>query len=494
MNKFKFFITCVIVSAGLILWAGENRPEDKDAVKIDGKVTEVLANSALESLPGALRIACVGDSITYGYGVELREKNCYPAKLQQLLGPAYQVANFGCSGSTLMKGGNSPYWRQQEFKDAIAFNPQIVIIMLGTNDAKKNNWEKRENFSADYKDLIQTFQKLSSSPKVMIALTAPAMNGAGFEISPASVQEQLPLIRDIGRNLKIPLIDLNSPLLGHSELFLTDGVHPNSKGDEIIAKTVYKALQDEGMLKNRPAKLNVQKQTDVSFSKTAGFRDGNLDGQNQWMAKEPFKVSAADGFLCVAGVPANASAILNIRSEPVLAEQPMLQVASDFSFTVGTNEALKGYGPIFSVQISRTPDAQDPVRLQLIRWDGGKPKGNLYTLQLSYANGGTIQSRFIPGELLGLGNAMSSHQLQLRLALYRQPNSPKWIASGYLVNLTKESPVTSLQNQTIASTDAFHTAPGWYGGINNGGPFGIAELKVKVFSMRVGGWNEAEVK
>ncbi|HEX6984910.1 MAG TPA: GDSL-type esterase/lipase family protein, partial [Planctomycetaceae bacterium] len=72
---------------------------------------------------GPIRVACVGDSITFGSGVEERERNSYPAVLGRLLGERYEVRNFGVSGATLQKRGDKPYWTLDAFKDVSAFNP-----------------------------------------------------------------------------------------------------------------------------------------------------------------------------------------------------------------------------------------------------------------------------------------------------------------------------------------------------------------------------------
>src|SRR4051812_11154381 len=88
-----------------------------------------------------IKVACVGDSITAGAGVQDPGHNAYPVVLQRLLGDKYEVKNFGVSGTTLLKKGDSPYWNQKAFKAATAFAPDIVIIKLGTNDTKAQNWK-----------------------------------------------------------------------------------------------------------------------------------------------------------------------------------------------------------------------------------------------------------------------------------------------------------------------------------------------------------------
>ena len=86
------------------------------------------------------RVACIGNSITYGYGLKNRSEECYPAVLGIMLGENYTVENFGISARTLLNKGDHPYMQEKLFTEARAFHPDIVIIKLGTNDTKPHNW------------------------------------------------------------------------------------------------------------------------------------------------------------------------------------------------------------------------------------------------------------------------------------------------------------------------------------------------------------------
>src|SRR5258706_4947261 len=81
---------------------------------------------------GTIRVACVGDSITFGAGVENRETNCYPVVLGKLLGARFDVRNFGVSGATLLKNGDLSYWKLPQFEHLSEFAPQGIILALGT--------------------------------------------------------------------------------------------------------------------------------------------------------------------------------------------------------------------------------------------------------------------------------------------------------------------------------------------------------------------------
>ena len=90
-----------------------------------------------------IRVACVGDSITYGFNLINREKESYPSVLNELLGKEYEVGNFGFSGRTLLKNGDYPYVSEKLYQDSLNFNAKIVIIKLGTNDTKVNGKKKK---------------------------------------------------------------------------------------------------------------------------------------------------------------------------------------------------------------------------------------------------------------------------------------------------------------------------------------------------------------
>ena len=99
----------------------------------------LLMCTAVSAQKKQIRIACVGKSITYGAGVKDREKNSYPAQLQSLLGDGYNVTNFGVSARTLLRKGNYPYWNEEAFHNALNSRPDVVFILLGTNDSKGMN-------------------------------------------------------------------------------------------------------------------------------------------------------------------------------------------------------------------------------------------------------------------------------------------------------------------------------------------------------------------
>jgi acyl-CoA thioesterase-1 len=187
-----------------------------------------------------VKVACVGNSITEGLDIE--ESMRYPAQLQKLLGDNYEVRNYGLSGRTLLKKGDFPYWQEEKYKEVLAWVPDIVIIKLGTNDSKPQNWIYAEDFVADYRAFIQSFKKLSGKRKIYICKPVPVFKEI-YGISESAVKDEIgPMIDEIAKSEKVKIIDLFSAFAGKGDV-VPDGVHPDAAGATVIAEEVYKILE-----------------------------------------------------------------------------------------------------------------------------------------------------------------------------------------------------------------------------------------------------------
>lgn len=190
----------------------------------------------------AQRVACVGDSITFGSGIRDRAHNSYPAQLQKMLGDGCQVKNFGVSGATMLHDGDKPYYKQSAYAAALKFQPTVVVIMLGTNDSKPKNWQHHEDFAADYKSLIAAFRSDSPSAAIYLCLPVPVIGAGNYGINePTMVNEIDPQIRALAAEYHANLLDLHQALDGQPNLF-PDRVHPNADGAKLMAAAVYHAL------------------------------------------------------------------------------------------------------------------------------------------------------------------------------------------------------------------------------------------------------------
>lgn len=206
-----------------------------------------------------LRVACVGNSITYGMLVEDREKNCYPAVLGRMLGDGYDVRNFGHSGATLLNKGHNPYTKTKEYAEAVAFRPDIAVIHLGINDTDPRNWPNyRDEFIPDYAALIESFRKANSEVKVYICRMTPIPHRhrrfkAGTRDWHRQIQDAIEMV---AKSQHTELIDLESVLIDRPEL-LPDAVHPNVEGAKLLAERIYSAITgDYGKLKMSPIYTN----------------------------------------------------------------------------------------------------------------------------------------------------------------------------------------------------------------------------------------------
>ncbi|MBN2661884.1 MAG: sialate O-acetylesterase, partial [Tannerellaceae bacterium] len=191
-----------------------------------------------------IKVACVGNSVTYGYGLDRPEVNAYPAQLQRLLGDGFEVGNFGKSGATLLNKGHRPYMQQEEFKKAIAFAGDRVIIHLGLNDTDPRNWPNyRDEFVSDYLALIDSFRLVNPKCKIAICRMTPISNRhQRFESGTRDWYWQIQKsIEEIAEIANVSLIDLQEGLYNRPDL-LPDALHPNIEGAGIIASTVYSAL------------------------------------------------------------------------------------------------------------------------------------------------------------------------------------------------------------------------------------------------------------
>jgi lysophospholipase L1-like esterase len=191
-------------------------------------------NVSAEDRP--VRVACIGDSITYAAAGGDRATTAYPAQLQAKLGDGFEVKNFGVSGATMLKSGNKPYWTLQAFEDAKAFEPDIVTIKLGTNDSKPVNWNAAE-YERDYREMVDILQALPSQPTVILVRPVPAFSDAFGISNDVVLHEIVPTVDRIAADEGLAVVDAYNALLDHGDTF-PDGIHPNPKGCGLVADAI----------------------------------------------------------------------------------------------------------------------------------------------------------------------------------------------------------------------------------------------------------------
>lgn len=203
----------------------------------------LLVFSSVMLLADTLRVACVGDSITYGSRIENRLHNAYPFQLGRMMGPGYEVKNFGVSGATLLRNGNKPYNSLSAFQEALQFEPDVVLIKLGTNDSKLINRPFFGEFKSDYHQLIGAFRNVNPEARIILLVPVPAFNhGEPVGISPETISRSLiPLIEAVAYEAGCEILDLYHVFFDREELF-PDKIHPDGNGAAFMALRIQEAL------------------------------------------------------------------------------------------------------------------------------------------------------------------------------------------------------------------------------------------------------------
>ncbi len=188
------------------------------------------------------KVACVGDSITYGFGIKGRETLNYPYVLQTMLGDKYKVENFGIRGRSIGKKTKLCYTKEKAYKASLEFKPDIVVIMLGTNDAAPQNMAFLAELERDFSSLVDSYIKLPEKPVVYIC-TVPPSFPSGHAIQEANLARVRAIVGDVAKKKKLPVIDVYSILKEDEiEFFQKDKIHPNAEGAKEIAEIVFDAI------------------------------------------------------------------------------------------------------------------------------------------------------------------------------------------------------------------------------------------------------------
>ena len=209
----------------------------------------------------AIRVACIGNSITHGSGIDMQEQRAYPAQLQQLLGSDYNVRNFGVGGRTMLQKGDHPYMQETAWADAQSFRPDIVVIKLGTNDSKDYNWNAhKQDFEGDMQTMIDALRPMvpkldkrgrptkkmvrADKPQIFLCTPVKPFRDKWGITDSVVVSEVIPAIRRVAQRNGLPVIDLY-PVITDQVDMTSDMIHPNDQGAAKMAKAVYEAIKPE---------------------------------------------------------------------------------------------------------------------------------------------------------------------------------------------------------------------------------------------------------
>lgn len=289
-------------------------------------ILTTISASAASKRQKTIRVACIGNSITYGTGIADRTNDSYPSQLQRLLGSNYQVGNFGKPGATLLYHGHRPYVKQEEFKEAIAFKGDIAVMHLGINDTDPRNWPNyRDEFVKDYLSIMDSLRAANPKVRIILARMTPIADRHPRFVSGTKQWhgEIQTAIETVARVSGAELIDFHEPLYPYPYL-LPDAIHPNPEGAGILAKTVYSGITgDYGGLQMS------QLYTDYMVLQ----RDIPLDIHGIANAGEKITVSISNQ---------KATATANNQGKWSVVLKPM-NAATDLTLTVEAGSAAKVY-------------------------------------------------------------------------------------------------------------------------------------------------------
>ena len=249
--------------------ATETVPETTEKTEAD--TTAAPETTASETTaPAVIRIACVGDSITYGTGASNRNTTSYPAVLQSLLNSKqsatkYVVMNYGRARAYAINNSETDYkyasaqsvayTATQEYKNSLISKPDIVLIMLGANDAHValQNKDVSNKYTAALEKLVATYRGLDTAPEVYLLICTDRFDATARRHS--LIKVIIPAIKATAEKLECPTIDLFSVTTEQAEEYLkdsskvrsqtayfSDGVHPGDAGYADMAEAVCNAL------------------------------------------------------------------------------------------------------------------------------------------------------------------------------------------------------------------------------------------------------------
>lgn len=183
-------------------------------------------------------IICVGDSITYGYGVS--DSESYPSILAQLMGENTRVLNYGVNGATGTSDNAMSYSSLSVYSLCQESEADVYVVMLGTNDAHENFWDK-EKYISSMKSMLDAFKSANPNAEFYL-MQPPAVFSSG--ISDDIIKGELhDAVSELAKEYKAKLIDLYA-MTENNESFFSDGVHPTAEGYATIAQKVYDAITD----------------------------------------------------------------------------------------------------------------------------------------------------------------------------------------------------------------------------------------------------------
>ncbi|MGJ1325490.1 GDSL-type esterase/lipase family protein [Sphingobacterium multivorum] len=349
------------------------------------------------------KVACIGNSVTFGYGLGNSKEDSYPGQLQALLGQRFEVRNFGHSGATLLRKGHRPYYKTEEYRKALDYKPDVAIIHLGLNDTDPRNWPNYKNsFASDYATLIDSIRSVNPKAQIYICRLTPIFSGhPRFLSGTRDWYDQIQvLIPQIAKNNQVGLIDLNSPLRYRIDLF-DDYLHPNREGAALIAEQVahvlIPVLQDLQVAETIGSDMVLQRnwensifgkgtaaaEINIVFNKKSYKTRGNPDGS--WEIKLP-KMEAGGPYEIAVSSGRQKVVLKNILFGDVYLASGQSNMAFQLRRATNSDSLIRNAGRIQHLRLFK---CQNLVETNAVAWDTASLKK---VNDLAYFNGSWRQA------------------------------------------------------------------------------------------------------
>lgn len=188
-------------------------------------------------------VICVGNSITAGDWLADRTNERYPAVLQRLLGDEWEVKVIAKGGLCVQREAEEPMWDYGPFASYFTAEPDITVLLLGTNDSRTPSWVDRETFARDCNAFLDTLLSVEPTPKLFVGLPPPAFSG-NFDIHGSIIEDHiLPVVDSLAGKRDLPTIDFFE-LFSQNPDYLHDGIHPDKDGAAAMAALVHEAITE----------------------------------------------------------------------------------------------------------------------------------------------------------------------------------------------------------------------------------------------------------
>lgn len=217
-----------------------------------------------------IKVVCMGDSITEGFGLGDDQSVYYPSMLQELLGDSYEVFNKGVSGScatnTTLSDGRVvgyPYKRQARYHEGLAIKGDIYIVMLGTNDAQDGRYDVEEGqdpcsilidyepqFTNTLQSIVDDIRESNDKAQIYIIKPVPILNCIWRKHQQRYLDRLFPHYEEVVQaNDNMVLLSAYDAFKSYQDkplemLYQADGLHPNAEGAKLIATILYKGLKE----------------------------------------------------------------------------------------------------------------------------------------------------------------------------------------------------------------------------------------------------------